>query len=71
MAEEIVLRCVLGREFLYRPQVINGLMEQHGSAQGIFESKVCEEVFTPDSIRWAEQEVEWRKGVSGVVGGGA
>ena len=59
MAEEIVLRCVLGREFLYRPHVINALMEQYGSAQGVFESRECEGVFTPDSIKWAEQEVEW------------
>ncbi|MBR5183004.1 MAG: DNA-processing protein DprA [Bacteroidales bacterium] len=63
--EEIVLRCVLGREFLYRPHVINGLMEEHGSAQEIYESKVCEDAFTPDSLKWATQEVEWcaNKGV--------
>ena len=59
MEEESVLRCVLAREFLYRPHMINALMEEHGSARGIYESNVCEETFTPDSIKWATQEVEW------------
>lgn len=59
MEEEIVLRCALARVFLYRPQMINGLMDQYGSAQGIFESRMYEEVFTPDNIKWAVQELEW------------
>lgn len=65
MEEEIVLRCALAREFLYRPQAANKLMEQYGCAQGIFEEKICEEAFLPDSLKWASQEVEWcsKKGI--------
>ena len=59
MVEEIVLRCAMAREFLYRPQMANRLMEQYGCAQEIFESKVCEEAFLPHSLKWASQEVEW------------
>ena len=36
MVEEIVLRCALAREFLYRPAVVNGLVEEYGSAEEIF-----------------------------------
>ena len=59
------MRCALAREFLYRPQVANRLMEQYGCAQGIFEKKICEEAFLPDSLKWASQEVEWcsKKGI--------
>ena len=61
----------MAKEFLYRPQVANGLMEEHGSAQGVYESRVCEKVFAPDSISWAEREVEWclSKGVKLIFNG--
>lgn len=49
----------MAREFLYRPQMANGLMEQYGCAQEIFGSKVCEEAFLPHSLKWASREVEW------------
>ena len=65
MVEEIVLRCAMAREFLYRPQAANRLMEQYGCAQGIYEEKICEEAFLPHSLKWASQEVEWcsQKGI--------
>ena len=59
MTEERVLRCVLAREYLYRPQVIKGLMEQYGSAQAMCEAENFDSVFTPDNLKWAELEVEW------------
>lgn len=59
MAEEIVLRCALARELLYRPQEANRLMEQYGSAENVFEGKAYEDAFLPHNIRWAEEEVKW------------
>jgi DNA processing protein len=71
MEDEIVLRCAMAREFLYRPHVANGLVQEYGSAQDVLESKAFEKVFSPDSIKWAQQEVEWccSKGVKLIFNG--
>ena len=75
MVEEIVLRCALAREFLYRPAVVNGLVEEYGSAEEIFRnvgeigladgSVSLERAFSGIMLERASEEVEWccRKGV--------
>ena len=72
MVEEIVLRCALAREFLYRPAVANGLMEKYGSAEEVFrnvgEIKLedgtvsIERAFSRNMLDWAEEEIEWCAG---------
>lgn len=72
MVEEIVLRCAMAREFLYRPGWANALMEKYGSAEEIFrnagEIKLQEEgpslhrAFSGEMLEWAAQEVEWCTG---------
>ena len=73
--DEIVLRCALGREFLYRPAAAVQMLQCFGSAVNIMESRgdetlqkvadALDRAFSPDSLRWAEDEVEWcsRKGI--------
>ena len=75
MVEETVLGCAMGREFLYRPDVAVQLLERYGSVENIFVCRGEEElrsmeeslgrVISPDSLRWAEEEVEWcaKKGI--------
>lgn len=69
MEEEIVLRCALAREFLYRPGMAIKLLERYGSASNVMECRgedelenvvgSLERAFSPDSLQWAEEEVEW------------
>lgn len=75
MVEEIVLRCAMGREFLYRPDVAVQLLEKYGSVENLIAGRGDEglrgmeellgRVVSPDSLRWAEDEIEWcgKKGV--------
>ena len=75
MAEEIVLRCAMGREFLYKPEVAVQLLEKYGSAGDVMDNVLqvekdevrgmLERAFAPQSLMWAEEEVEWcaKKGV--------
>ncbi len=50
--EEIVLRCALGREFLYRPHVARELLQRFGSANEIYEVAMneCEEIGFGDDV---------------------
>ncbi|MBR4088716.1 MAG: DNA-processing protein DprA, partial [Bacteroidales bacterium] len=75
MVEEIVLRCAMAREFLYRPQVAVQLLQRFGSAACVMESQGDEDnafvveslsrAFSSNSLKWAEEEVEWcaKKGI--------
>lgn len=75
MAEEIVLRCAMGREFLYKPEVAVQLLEKYGSAGEVMDNVLqvekdevrgmLERAFAPHNLMWAEEEVEWcaKKGV--------
>lgn len=75
MVDEIVLRCAIGKEFLYKPEAAVQLMESYGSAEVVMESidqvenetirGMLERAFSAQSIRWAEEEVEWcaKKGI--------
>lgn len=72
MVEEIVLRCALAKEFLYRPAVANGLVEEYGSAEEIFRNVgeirladgtvSLEKAFSETMLEWAAKEVEWCSG---------
>ena len=75
MVEEIVLRCALAKEFLYRPAMVNKLMEEFGSAEEIFRnagdlnlkdvSVSLGRAFSDAMLEWAAEEVGWcaEKGV--------
>ena len=75
MVEEIVLRCARAKEFLYRPALVNGLMEEYGSAEEIFRNAgdmeladvgvSLDRAFSDTMLEWAEEEVGWcaEKGV--------
>lgn len=75
MAEELVLRCALARGFLYNPAGANALVEQYGTAGNLYRNsrdealdpfrKWLESSFSPENIRWAEEEAGWceKKGV--------
>ena len=72
MVEEIVLRCALAKEFLYRPGVANALMVKYGCAEEILrnaeeiklqdESVCLQRAFSGQMLEWAAQEVEWCAG---------
>lgn len=65
--QEMILRCALARHFLYRPAMLNSIMEEYGSAAALYGSDgfgripdgELEKAFSRESLEWAREEVEW------------
>ena len=80
MVEEIVLRCAMAKEFLYRPALANMLLQKYSTAEEILGrggeepeavAQMLKRAFVPERLAWASEEVEWccKKGVQLIFNG--
>ena len=72
MGKDKVIECAFAKAFLYRSELGNRLLERYLSAEQIYhlpqkelveavgaDVDFVKEIFSPDNLLWAEQEVKW------------